>query len=187
MQVITLLLEKSLQKQAEDIYAKWVWFSHPKWYVLAILLVELCSYKTVEFSDRAYSVAQACFDQYAPLMSDTDSGMFWRPIARLMRRLQKVRANAVAAGVHYQSMGGISEVEFSETAKQDNVMDFSTFCDQGSVASNQVIPVSTNSICSEHNNKINGDSENSLEADDGMAWINWDLFLTDLNSTTATV
>ena len=188
MKVITLLLEKSLQKQAKDVYTDWVWFAQPKWYVLAILLVELCSHKTVEISDRAYSVAQACFDQYALLMSHTDSGMFWRPIARLMRRVQKLRGNAVAVQIHHQNMDGIAELELSETSNPDNVMDFSTatFWDQCQVASNQVTTESTTITGSESTNEFARGSENGLETDDGTAWINWDLFLTDLNSSAAT-
>ena len=80
-------------------------------------------------------------------------------------------------------MGGIKELELSETSERDNIMDFSR--DQGTVASNQAIPANTNITGSESTNEFERGSENSLETDDGMAWINWDLFLTDLNSSDA--
>lgn len=205
MKVITSLLEKSLQRQADNVYTDWAWFTYPKWYVLAILLVELCSCRTtVEFSNRAYSIAQSSFEQYAPLASDTDSGMFWRPITKLMRRVQKLRGNAVTAGVQqHQSMGGIiaeMELELSETSKRDNnniMDDFSTSLswDQGIgivTASNQITPPASTSTNIAGSESTGGEfargsgSENSLlETDDGMAWINWDLFLTDLNNPAA--
>ncbi|RDW58242.1 hypothetical protein BP6252_13653 [Coleophoma cylindrospora] len=183
MEVITSLLQKSLQQQAEDVYANWTWLEYPKWYILAILLVELCSCKAVDFSDRAYSVAQAAFDQYAPLMSEIDSGMFWRPIAKLMQRVQILRGVAVPAGFHHQSMGGIEEVEFFNTSKAKNILDSSSFSNQAPVANNQMPPAITIDTGSVSINEFARGSENDPVTDDGMAWINWDLFLTDLGGS----
>jgi len=72
-------------------FAPWAWKSWVRWNALAILLVELCSQPPGESYDAAYSIASQSFSHYSSLIADTETGMLWKPITKLMRRLQQHR------------------------------------------------------------------------------------------------
>jgi hypothetical protein len=71
--------------------AQWAWKSWVKWYALAIVLAELCAFPEGPDSESAFTVARDAYQLYAPLIADSDSGMFWKPITRLMHRVEQLR------------------------------------------------------------------------------------------------
>jgi hypothetical protein len=85
------LLQQFMAMKSID-FAPWAWKSWVPWNALAIVLVELCSQSPSESNDAAYSIAVQSFNRYSSLIADTDMGMLWRPIAKLMHQVQKSRA-----------------------------------------------------------------------------------------------
>ena len=69
-------------------FAPWAWKSWVQWYALAIVLAELCNQPPGEAYDAAYAVAIRSFRHYSSSIADNDTGMLWKPIAKLMRRVQ---------------------------------------------------------------------------------------------------
>lgn len=90
------VVQSGLFKQSCTEFAQFSWFSWPKWYALAVLLVELCSLRQGPKFDRAYTVAQESFANYAQSASDVNSGLLWQPITKLMRHVQKQKEMLVA-------------------------------------------------------------------------------------------
>ncbi|XMA08950.1 hypothetical protein WAI453_001741 [Rhynchosporium graminicola] len=95
MKSATHILERALLKHASSTFNTWAWFSWVKWYVLAVLLAELCGPVKGSAADDAYVVAQKTFVRYARVVADSESGMLWRPIVKLMRRVQELRGGTM--------------------------------------------------------------------------------------------
>lgn len=89
------VLQSGLFKQSSTDFACFSWFSWPKWYALAVVLVELCSLRQGPQFDRAYHIAQKSYAGYAQSASDANSGMLWKPITKLMRQVQKLRETGI--------------------------------------------------------------------------------------------
>lgn len=86
----TQLLQQELVVKSTE-FAPWAWKSWVRWNALAIVLVELCSQPPGESYDTAYSIAVQSFNHYSSLIADTETGMLWKPITKLMRRLQQLK------------------------------------------------------------------------------------------------
>ncbi|KIW11761.1 hypothetical protein PV08_09033 [Exophiala spinifera] len=82
-----LLQQEFVIKSTE--FAPWAWKSWVRWNALAIVLVELLSQPPGESYDTAYSIAVQSYNHYSSLIADTEKGMLWKPITKLMRRLQQ--------------------------------------------------------------------------------------------------
>ena len=67
-----------------------------KWYALAVLLAELYSPGDSPAIDHSYLVAREAFAQNASVIADSETGMLWRPIAKLMSRVQRLRGNTAS-------------------------------------------------------------------------------------------
>lgn len=97
----TEILERGLVKHHSTEFAQWSWFAWPRWYALAILLVELSSTPTSTYRptepyskvDRAYNVALQSFNNYAQSATEVSTGTIWTPIVKLMRHVQKLRGD----------------------------------------------------------------------------------------------
>jgi hypothetical protein len=91
----TEVLERSQSKRSWFQFSQWAWFKWVKWFALAVVLAELCTTRGSS-ADRAWIVAQRSFDDYATIVADTNSGMLWRPIAKLMQRARSLREDQPA-------------------------------------------------------------------------------------------
>ncbi len=103
----TLILERSLIKSDQNIFAPWAWFARAwvKWHTLAVLLAELCAPYEGELADRAWSAAQQVFNQYSELVSQPDAGMLLKPVAKLFRRVQQLRGGSAIPPRAAQQLG----------------------------------------------------------------------------------
>lgn len=86
----TEVLERTQEKRSFHEFQQWAWYSWVKWYALAIVLAELCTVKGSQ-ADRAWRAAKLAFEDYKSIVADTRSGLLWKPIAKLMRRVREVR------------------------------------------------------------------------------------------------
>lgn len=79
--------------------AQWAWKAWVEWYALAIILAELCSRPHDTQSEKAFVVAHDAYKSYAPHIADSESGMLWKLISKLMRRVQHERSGS---GLHHR-------------------------------------------------------------------------------------
>ncbi|EPS36992.1 hypothetical protein H072_9451 [Dactylellina haptotyla CBS 200.50] len=90
LEIATKLLQGEVQIKSPE-FAPWKWKSWPPWHALAVVLAELCSRPWVDDFDGVYAVAVKTFNICAGNIADSSSGKLWKPIARLMRRVQRRR------------------------------------------------------------------------------------------------
>lgn len=87
------ILEGYLIKKRTDL-ASWEWKDWIPWYALAVVLAELCRTPTGPIADRAWTAARELYQRHARPASDLESGMLWKPLTKLMRRVQRERPGA---------------------------------------------------------------------------------------------
>ncbi|KAF2668127.1 hypothetical protein BT63DRAFT_425439 [Microthyrium microscopicum] len=113
----TFVLEQDIKKKSPE-YAAWAWKSWVQWHALAIVLAELSSRPFTEDDEYPYAVAFEAYRRYSRLIADSDNGMLWRPISKLMRRVQQQRANPTPDTMMYNSHA--SSTIFPEVSEQGN-------------------------------------------------------------------
>jgi len=91
----TNVLEHHLQPVPPEL-KPWAWKNWVQWHALAVILAELLVRPQGTLSDRAYHIAIISFRHYAKIVADSESGMLWKPIAKLMRRVQRLRRDIFA-------------------------------------------------------------------------------------------
>jgi len=177
MRTTTDILERSLNKHAKAEFAPWAWFAWVKWYALAVLLAELCGPGSSSATDHAYLVAQQTSAQYAPVIADSESGMLWRPIAKLMSRVDRLRGGEVpgvadtpSQSIHFTAGRGLS---------QSSAPNFSDRQSPGALLPDILDPTIANT-----DYKMYGlvDQQKSTESalEEDLSYINWDMFLQDM-------
>lgn len=92
LEAATGVLEQHLQPMPPELQP-WAWKNWVQWHALAVVLAELLVRPRNSLSDRAFTVATHSFRHYAHIVADSESGLLWKPIARLMRRVQSLRRN----------------------------------------------------------------------------------------------
>lgn len=115
------VLERELHLKAPE-FAPFAWKSWVQWHALAIVLAELCNQSPGPEFDAAYSIAVKSFENYARLIGDSEAGMLWKPIAKLMARLQHLRAlMSQTSSATSTSVGsnGVSEDSLSSAMLDD--------------------------------------------------------------------
>ncbi|KAK5953317.1 hypothetical protein OHC33_005885 [Knufia fluminis] len=160
--------ELSKQKSAE--FACFLWYSWPKWYALAIVLVELCSLRHGPKFDRAYCVAQESYALYARSAADASSGILWKPIAKLMRQVEKLK--------RMSSFNEKSNVIDNMQPSQSNALPKKSF-PNGPVSIDVTIPRSTPREFFDAAPILN---DENLNVPDGLFWDEWDVFLDEMPS-----
>ena len=194
MKSTTWILERSLFKQANSEFTPWAWFTWVKWYALAVLLAELCGPIKGPEADRSYVVAQKIFIEYAQVVADSQSGMLWRPIVKLMRRVQKLRGSTVdgmsnllaspASGMEQPTTNrsGINHNSFANLNINQQPIP------QGpAIALDPYTPIPTMIQSSDITyDLVNNERDQALGVDffpsDDLSWAHWDNFLEDMNN-----
>jgi hypothetical protein len=92
MEISTKLLEVHAQFQSAEL-SPWIWNRWVPWYSLGVVLAELCVRPNGEYAERSWAAAKQTYNRYARLLCNPDSGMPWRPILKLMSRVQRQRKN----------------------------------------------------------------------------------------------
>ena len=90
LEMASTVLERHLEMRIQE-FAPWAWKSWVKWHALAVLLAELCSRRPGIDTERHYLIACKSFNSYAHVIADSEWGMLWKPIAKLMRRVHRIR------------------------------------------------------------------------------------------------
>lgn len=79
------VVQSGLFKAKHADFAPYRWWKWPKWYALAVLLVEILNARNGQVRDRAYDIAKESFQDYAQSASDANSALLWKPVVKLMR------------------------------------------------------------------------------------------------------
>lgn len=170
----TEVLERS-QAKRNAAFAQWAWFSWVKWYALAVVLAELCSARDGELADRAWRVAQASYDNYAKLVADTESGLLWKPIMKLMRKVQQVKGEQRAAQQTLERNDALARYQYWSGGMAD-------------ATSANMLPTPASSVgatYSEHGHEGVGMmyQQHSQATTDDMSWLHWELLIDDINES----
>ncbi|KAK4542646.1 hypothetical protein LTR36_006218 [Oleoguttula mirabilis] len=194
MEAATLLMENGLDKEDTTGSDRWFWYKWTPWYALAIVLAELCSRPWDPATDHSWSVAQICYSQCAQQVADGDTGMLWKPIARLMRRVKDIRAPAAAETAANLQQMSIHQYAYPEEA-------FSLLAAyQGTPAANPDLPPIAQppyTLGYGPGGVLNANIDQALLQDqdfsqlatsglldtsEGMSWFNWENFMDDVSS-----
>jgi hypothetical protein len=160
----TEVLERSQSKRSWYEFAQWAWFKWVKWFALAVVLAELCTARG-SAADHAWFVAQRSFDDYATIVADTNFGMLWKPIAKLMQRARSVReARATTSRDTASNIGSQPTENWHDYELGDQTR------------------LKIHTSTSAGGTTINGDMLNKLDTDVDMSWFHWDLLIDDIET-----
>ena len=177
----TQVLERHLQGSDDGKFAPWMWFykGWVKWHVLAVHLTELCTPREDPLVATAYAVAREVFDGYAQRMHESDMDVVWKPITKLMARVEQL----------HDSTNGAADVLPTQASQDDRPPDRISWasdplqsrrtpkrrrCEIGSVAFPREQPAGLESTPSAERHGVAGHTEPSASA-------NWNLFLDDVH------
>ncbi|KAK9489924.1 fungal-specific transcription factor domain-containing protein [Lipomyces doorenjongii] len=87
---------------------KWVGRTWVQWHPLAVVLAELCIQTEGPLVERAWAVVESVWNKYGEQVADTEGGMLWKPIKRLLKKAQAA----------YQEAATKREVQIGDIAAQ---------------------------------------------------------------------
>ena len=171
LEAATEVLESHSQATPDDL-APWAWKNWVQWHALAVVLAELMVNPQGFSSDRAYAIATKSFHHYARIIADSESGMLWKPIAKLMRRVQRLRTQ----GVPFDSTtlpGDPSNLSEQLDPIFSGDLDTFDFNNWGidTETSNMFLDPGSQTVY----------RSNEIQSDNGTPWLAWDSFLHDVN------
>ena len=87
------VLERFHQLATDPAVSQFRWLSqtYVQWHALAVTIAELCVETEGPMVERAWVVVEPSFQQAAQHVADSDRGMLWRPIKKLMSRAREIR------------------------------------------------------------------------------------------------
>ncbi|KAH8898254.1 hypothetical protein GQ53DRAFT_837208 [Thozetella sp. PMI_491] len=167
-------------------FAPWSWKFCVPWTPQAILLVELSTRPWGPASDAAYLVAIESYRQLAPHITDSQSGMLWRPIMKLMRRAEKAKKMAMS-----QRVARVMNYSMPSFADREGPDTFSATIPGGTREPEPLmgqLPGLDVFVATGAAPTATGYEElqqlSGLNLDVDMSWMHWDLFLQDAESFT---
>lgn len=197
MEAATDLLERApdQEQNGAELYI-YAWNKWTPWFALAIILAELCSRPRNPATDRSWKVAQVCYTHFAQQVADGDSGLLWKPIARLMRKVKDLRGPTAA-----ETMASLQAMSVNQNPYQDEPFALAAEQDQSAIhfdLSSVQQPVQATYDLSHGLGNVSDaafdpalfwDQDFSQTATsglwdttEGMSWFNWEHFIDDVNS-----
>lgn len=87
------VLEKAHQINTDPAASPLRWLSHTyvQWHALAVTTAELCVKTEGPVVERAWAILEPTYKETAQHVADSNQGMLWRPIKKLMNKAQGVR------------------------------------------------------------------------------------------------
>ena len=80
-----------LQTDPAGSHFRWLSQTYVQWHALAVTIAELCVETEGAMVERAWAIVESAFEQMAHHVADSDQGMLWRPVKKLMSRARGVR------------------------------------------------------------------------------------------------
>jgi hypothetical protein len=177
MEAATEVLQQHLQVAPPELQP-WAWKNWVQWHALAVVLAELMVQPQSLSGNQAYSVATQSFRHYARLVADSESGLLWKPIAKLMRQVQRMRQGTRLQGTETSNDAAelhnypviLEQHDFTSFAAQ-TTFDFANF----DTDTNPGDPLFCN-----NNSQIDG-QYNGTEFRADTPWLAWDSFIQDVH------
>ena len=93
------VLERFHQIQTDPAVSQFRWLSqtYVQWHALAVTIAELCVETEGPMVERAWAIVEPSFQRMAQYVADSDRGMLWRPIKKLMSRARGVRQKSLTS------------------------------------------------------------------------------------------
>lgn len=191
MEAATRVLEGHLNYTISEMSA-WTWKSWPPWYAVAIVLAELCTRQTEQSFERAWVAAQAIYARYARPLNDPECGMLWKPITKLMRRVQQQRQMthgmpAVVTGSTVNLKQSPSTMSWDSGANLQTIKGENQILAQTPSLDPAGLNIDWNAINEQLPSIAMGDWDidmtyNDLDPMNGVSLLDWDLLLQDISS-----
>jgi hypothetical protein len=178
LDVATQVLEQHMQPSL-PMLEPWAWKNWVQWHALAVVLAELTIHPRGERFDWAYSVATKSFEHYARIIADSESGMLWKPIAKLMRRVKRIKQDACSGALSnsleyptplVDDTGSQGEITDLDTVQDRTMFDFSNW--------------SLDTTVSVERASLRDLTQVELEVtrkEEGAPWLAWEDFLHDID------
>ena len=80
-----------LQTDPAGSHFRWLSQTYVQWHALAVTIAELCVETEGTMVERAWAIVEPAFEQMAHHVADSDQGMLWRPVKKLMSKARGVR------------------------------------------------------------------------------------------------
>ena len=176
LDLATNVIERSLLKLTDPALKPWTWFSWIKWYVLAIVLAELCGHGHGALKDRAWKVAEEAFPILAKVVIDD---VLWRSVEKLMRKARSIRDASqvsslpVPAPIYPQAIPSQENIYTGRPTGVEyrlQTVEWSKPPTETSDSRIQLPPVNVNIPA----------PGTWAEDSDYMSWVNWELFVQDV-------
>lgn len=168
------VLEQHMQPMPLDLQ-RWAWKNWVQWHALAVVLAELTIRPKGPHSDRAYSIATKSFGHYAKIVADSESGMLWRPIAKLMRRVQRIRYTESKDG----RSGDQESIYTSARTISSSGPKYGADADMFDITTWDFDDHDFEQLVS-HDNAMHKQGNNLQYDDESTPWLAWDAFLQDV-------
>lgn len=98
------ILERSISSLQEDerFFANetargFQWFVWVHWYVLAVALVELGASPSALLDEFTWNMVLTTYDRQSRLIADTSNGSLWKPLRKLMNKVQLLRQSIICS------------------------------------------------------------------------------------------
>ncbi|GLB02353.1 hypothetical protein AtubIFM57258_003698 [Aspergillus tubingensis] len=75
---------------------KWIEFAFPPWHSLAVALAELCVCDDKAVMERFWEPVEYTFNQLGRVIADSQRGMLWKPMVKLMDRAKERRTQLLS-------------------------------------------------------------------------------------------
>lgn len=164
----TRTLEGQLAAKLPEL-SPWAWKKWPPWYSLAIVLTELLKSDDMEATEDCYRTALAVHREFARPLNDSESGILWKPITKLLRSVKDHRASRTGTP---SSSSSVLTPEARVGAKYKDlptlVNGMSTMWNDSGKAQGSTVNGSNDMSLYDQLNPING-----------ISWLDWDEIMND--------
>jgi hypothetical protein len=167
------VLEQHLQPSTPEL-KPWAWKNWVQWHALAVVLAELTIHPKGRVFDRAYTIAIKSFHHYSKIVADAETGMLWKPIAKLMRQVKRVRQREASSPFYNSHSSALGYLDHStesidpktiQTADMFDFTDWNFGNDESDLAASDGYQTYSPDDSSQH--------------DLNIPWLAWDTFLKD--------
>lgn len=187
------VLERIHQLQTDPAVSPFRWPSqtYVQWHALAVTIAELCVETEGAMVERTWAIVESAFQQMAQHVADSDRGMLWRPIKKLMNMARGVRQKHLTSrtvmSTPLSSMMGLNAIDQKDpsvgTAHSDlNIEGYTQWTMKGLTEQiqehQQANPIATSEPFDwtpwlTAATTTTTQSQDNINLDD-MAWTNWE-------------
>jgi len=86
------LLEIGQELNTNPRALPWSWASRVHWHSFGVVLAKLCVEPDSKLAARAWNVVEGSFIEYGKKVADSEKGMLWRPLEKLMIAARQAKA-----------------------------------------------------------------------------------------------